>query len=322
MRATNIIWQGAGRPLPTEGECVPVPMRDPATLASVCAMCGEPGPRWTSDDAFSDPYRPLAHRSLLYPHVEVGRPVSLCAACTWCSRALRLRCAASFSRVDGVWFVSRRDLLAALLDPPEPPFVACVPLYGADHGGEANGWRALWHGEPKLPEGHDVLDRLQAKPVAVYAEIAYSRERYPLQWDDHTRVMVDVRLWRELAARLEVIAAALRSASVGVTDTREAITKLRCPMRAPVSVHGRWPAMIRGLETHARAPWWPLLADLLPLPDAPPKPEKNVKAAKAADAPAGAAAIVARAAEAPSATDTKPNPAPPVKGPKAQLSLF
>lgn len=274
MRATRIIWQGAGSHMPHEGDGTPIPPRDPSTLAPCCAMCGERGPRWTADDAFSDNFRPLSHLSQLYPHVVEGFPVSLCAACVWSSRALRLRCAASFSRVDGVWFVARRHLLSALLDPPEPPFVACAPLYGADHGGEAHGWRATWPGEPPLPDGVDVLTRLQAKHVAAYADVALSRARYPLQWDDHTRVMVDAPLWRDLAARLGACAAALRGASVGVTDTRSALTTLRAPVRAPIAVHRAWPSLVRGLDAHRRAPWWPLLADLLPLPEAPPRPEK------------------------------------------------
>lgn len=282
MRATRIIWQGAGSHPPSEGDGTLIPPHK-GPLAPTCAMCGEPGPQWTSEDAFSDNFRPLEHLSKLYPHAVEGFPVSLCAACTWSSRALRLRCAPFFARTDGVWFVPRRQLLAALLDPPEPPFVACAPLYGADHGGEAHGWRARWPGEPALPAGIDVLVRLQAKVVSSYAETAFDRARYPLQWDDHTRVIVDVALWREVSAQLGVIAALLRAASVGVTDTREALLKLRAPTRAPLAIHARWSTLVRGLERHARAAWWPLITDILPLPDAPPRPERVVSAAKPAE---------------------------------------
>jgi hypothetical protein len=328
VRATRIIWEGAGSHAPHEGDGTPIPPRDPATLAPSCAMCGEGGPRWTSDDAFSDNFRPLSHLAQLYPHAMEGYPVSLCAACVWCSRALRLRCAPSFSRRDGVWFVPRRSLLAALLDPPEPPFVACAPLYGADHGGEAHGWRAVWPGEPALPAGLDVLTRLQSKHVAAYADIALDRMRYPLQWDDHTRVMIDVALWRDLAARLGAIAAALRGGGVGVTDTREALTKLRAPVRAPIAVHAKWPTLIRGLDAHARSAWWPLLADLVPLPDAPPRPEKGAAKTtppKRAEAPS--APVVATHAPTPSPQPAAP-PAPATPSPRVdarrpnQLTLF
>ncbi len=311
MRATRIIWQGAGSHMPHEGDGTPIPPRDPATLAPLCAMCGEPGPRWTSEDAFSDNFRPLAHLSKLYPLAVEGFPVSLCAACVWSSRALRLRCAPFFARTDGVWFVPRRYLLTALLDPPEPPFVACAPLYGADHGGEAHGWRALWPGEPPLPAGVDVLVRLQAKVVSGYADVAYERDRYPLQWDDHTRVMVDVPVWRILADRLGGIAAELRAASVNITDTREALTKLRAPVRAPVAVHARWATLVRGLDRYARAAWWPFLADIIPLPDAPPRPEKAPPAAPPPKATPPALVVAA-------------TPAPTKPAPKstAQLTLF
>jgi hypothetical protein len=308
MRATRIIWQGAGSPMPHEGDGTPIPPR--VGLAPVCAMCSAPAPQWTSDDAFSDNFRPLSHISRLYPHVTVGAPVSLCAACTWSSRALRLRCAPFFARHDGIWFVPRRQLLAALLDPPEPPFVACAPLYGADHGGEAHGWRALWPGEPALPAGVEVLTRLQAKVVSAYAEVSRSRERYALQWDDHTRVVVDVPLWRPIVAQLDVVAGLMRAASVGVTDVRESLTRLRAPTRAPLAVHARWSSLTRGLATHQRAAWWPLLCDLLPLPPAPPKPERAAKPAAVVEAPP--------APPKPASTTTpKITPAP-----KAQLSLF
>ena len=330
MRATRIVWEGAGSHLPRDGEGVPIPTRK--GLAPTCAMCGEAGPQWSNEDAFSDNFRPLTHLAQLYPYTVEGYPLSLCAACVWCSRALRLRCAPFFARRDGVWFVPRRSLLSALLDPPEPPFVACAPLYGADHGGEAHGWRAVWQGEPPLPAGVDVLTRLQAKHVCVYAEVAYDRARYPLQWDDHTRVMVDVALWRDLAARLGAMASALRSASVGVMDTREALATLRAPSRAPTTVHARWPSMVRGLDKHTRSAWWPLIADLIPLPDAPPRPEKGAAKGAVAKAPpsrveAPSAPVVVAAVQPPAPIPAAP-PAPATPSPRVdpkrttQLTLF
>lgn len=263
-------------------------------------MCAAPDPGWTSDDAMSDNFRPLTHVNQLFAYAVEDFPVSLCEACVWCARALKLRCAAWVAREDGVWFVARRDLLGVLLDPPEPPFVVGLPLYGADHGGEANGWRATWSNDPPLPAGVDRLTRLQAKHVAIYAATALQRTRYPLQWDDHTRVTVDVAVWRELAARLGAVASAMRAGSVGVTDARDAMRTLRAPMRAPMSVHRAWPTLTRGLDRYARAAWWPLLTDLVPLPDAPPRPEKPAKAVPV----------------------PSPDPPPPAPAPRAQLSLF
>lgn len=314
MRATRLIWEGAGSHAPREGDGTLIPPR--RDVAPVCSMCGEPSPQWSNEDAFSDNFRPLSHLAQLYPYAIDDAPLSLCAACVWCSRALRLRCAPFFARRDGVWFVPRRYLLAALLDPPEPPFVACAPLYGADHGGEAHGWRAVWPGEPPMPDGVDVLVRLQAKHVAAYAEVAHSRTRYPLQWDDHTRVTVDVPLWRDLATRLGEIASVLRAGSVGITDTREALTRLRCPARATIAAHARWSALVRGLDRHARSAWWPLLADLIPLPDAPPRPDRAPKAASSA-----AEAPPAPPPPPPVATPT-PAPPSPAKPPQRQLTLF
>ena len=279
-RATELVWRAAGCPAPVEGDGTPIPPRagSRAGLAPTCAMCGGPGPQWIYDDAYSDNFRPVDAFDRLFPHVTTGYDLSLCAACVWAGKTLRLRCAPWFARVPddrsggGVWFVSRRNLLAALLNPPEPPFVACAPLYGADHGGEANGWRTAFPGALPLPEGTEILNRLQAKHVLAYARIAYRRDRFPLQWDDSVSVTVDVALWRSLAERLGAIAAELRAASLGVDDTRGAMLRLRCPARAPATVHARWPALVRGLEAHRTAVWWPLITDLVPLPEAAPKP--------------------------------------------------
>lgn len=311
MRATRIIWRGAGAPMPHEWDLTPIPPRD--GLAPVCSMCSDAGPRWRVEDAISDNFRPLSHVNRLFPHVVEGAPVSLCAACFWCFKALRLRCSAWFAREDGIWFVARRDLLAALLDPPEPPFVAGAALYGADHGGEAHGWRAFWPGEPR-PAGVEILSRLQAKHVSVYAETAYARDRYPLQVDDSLRITVDVARWRDLAQRLGACARALRAGSVGVTDTRAALLTLRAPVRAPLSVHREWPTLTRGLAAHAKAAWWPLLTDLVPLPDAPPRPEKAPRVAAPPPLPAPVPPQPPAPAPAP--------PAPKARAASPQLSLF
>lgn len=289
MRATRMIWEGAGRPMPVEYDGTPIaPTLDGSQR---CAMCGEADARWPYNELFSENFRAVSKLRVLLPHVVEGEAMAFCAACVWCARSHALRASAWIARENGVWFVPRRHLLAVLLDPPEPPFVVGWPEYGADHGGEAHAWRCQWPGAPPLPsyfwplnEGESgakllvPLPRLQAKHVAPYAEVAASRDLYPLQWDDGETVMVDVALWRALASQLAEVAAALRAAGVGIPDTREALAKLRCPMRAPAAVHLRWPALTRGLARHQRAQWWPLLADLLPLPDAPPKPDKPVKA--------------------------------------------
>lgn len=300
MRATRIIWAGAGRPAPVEYDGTLVPRRTKG-LAPCCSMCGESDPGWLYGDAFSDNFRTLTATDKMFPHALDGHPVSLCAACVWSAKTLALRCACFFAREGGVWWVSRRDLLGHLLDPPEPPFVAGAPLYGADHGGEAHLWRTQWPGRV-LPAGVDILSRLQAKHVAVYAETAWSRDRYPLQVDDALSVTVDVALWRSLAEHMTAMATALRSGGVGYTETRDALRTLRPPPRAPIVVHRDWRALTAPLARYARAPWWPLLADILPMPDLV-KAERPAKAVKAAPAPPPPA----------------PEPPPP---PRAQLTLF
>lgn len=305
MRATRIIWAGAGRPDPVEYDGAPVPRRTKG-LAPSCSMCGDGDPGWLYGDAFSDNFRTLTATDRMFPHALDGHPTSLCAACVWCAKTLALRCACFFAREDGVWWASRRDLLSHLLSPPEPPFVAGAPLYGADHGGEQHLWRCQWPGRV-LPEGVDILARLQAKHCAVYAEVAYSRERYPLQIDDTMSVTVDVPLWRALSEHMTALATALRSGGVGYTETRAALATLRPPSRAPIAVHRDWRALTAPLTRYARAPWWSTLADILPMPDL-------VKAERPAKA---------KAAPVPAPTPDPPPPAhEPTPAPRAQLTLF
>lgn len=177
MRATRLIWEGAGRPMPVEYDGTLIaPTLDGAAR---CAMCGEGEARWPYGEVFSENFRAMSALRVLLPHVVEGAPMAFCAACVWCARSHALRAAAWFARPDGVWFVGRRHMLACLLDPPEPPFVAGWPGYGIDHGGETHAWRCQWPGAPPLPsqfwplkEGEPgakllvPLPRLQAKHVA------------------------------------------------------------------------------------------------------------------------------------------------------------
>jgi hypothetical protein len=115
-------------------------------------------------------------------------------------------------------------------------------MYGAAHGGEANGWRATWSTEPALPEGIDVLGRLQAKVCAPYCDTAVSRDRFALQIDNALRVTVDRALWGarrrrprrspRRAARLD--AATPRRAPRSPTS-RLAPARERCPRPAAMT---------------------------------------------------------------------------------------
>lgn len=274
MRATRLIWQGAGRPDPVEADGTPIKARYDGTNA--CSMCGEAGARWGYDDAFSTNFWPAENFDQLFPRRQACG-VRLCAACVWCARTPVLRASASFSREDGVWFVRRGDLLAHLLNPPEPPFVVCFPRYGADHGGESTGWLMRWPGSPE-PEG-GFKARGQSKHCAVYAATATSREHYPLQIDDCLRVMVDVSLWRTLAEHAAAVATLLREGGCGATEVREALATLRPPTRAPLPTLARWSALAAPLRPHARSAWWPMLVELLPMPPLTPRPKTGARTA-------------------------------------------
>lgn len=265
MRAAQIIWAGAGRPDPCDTSGEPIPAKG---TGGPCAACGEPG-RYRLREAISDNFTTVKNASRAWPYG--GNDV--CAACVFACKTLALRLAISFSREDGVWFIGTRplpglpwtrpDALSALLCPPAPPFVAMWPAYGIDHGGEANIERCWWPGS--TPHASPLV-KLQSKHVAIYARVATSRERYPLQIDDNHDVIVDVVLWTRLRAVCEAMLAEMRAGGVGATDARDALVRLRPPLGCPVRMVAHWPALTSSLRPHHGAVWWPYFVSLLEMP--------------------------------------------------------
>jgi hypothetical protein len=296
--ARRLVWEAAGRPVVIDGEGVPVR----ADGTGACGRCGDPHGAYAYGDIFSENFWPARTMGQLQGHSAAG---GFCAACAWSVRALSLRCAAWVATEAGVWFVPQRHLLAVLLDPPAPPFVVAWPRYGIAHGGEAHAWRAHFRGSDPIGDA-DRLTRLQAKHCAVYAEVAWSRDRFPLQVDDALTLDVDRALWTRLAAQLLAVAARMAAEGVGPRSQRECLAALKPPSRRSLALARDWPALTRGLSAHVRAPWWEPLVALLPVPDAT-KPEAPVKAAKAAPTPSTTPA------------PTKPPAAPPQP---QQRSLF
>jgi hypothetical protein len=276
MNATHIVWKGAGSPHPFDSDGASV-REYPVTTP--CAHCGEIDARFRLRDAISDNFTTVKNRSRAWPFGGDR----LCAACVFAAKALALKCSLWFAREDGIWLVGTRpltgwpqtrpDTLAALLNPPEPPFVAGYGAYGIDHGGEANVHRCWW------PDGHprpEPLVKLQSKHVAIYARVGTSRTRYPLQVDDTGDVVVDVQLWSRLRVVCDALLVELRAGGVGAMDARECLVSLRPPPRCPVALVATWPRRVEPLRPHAGAPWWPVFTNLLLMPELTeqPKPSK------------------------------------------------
>ncbi len=314
-----------------------------------CASCGEPATN-RLDDAISDSFTTVKNASRAWPFG--GRHV--CRACLWACKTVALKSSMWFARIaddrgtGGVWFVplrpfpgwpeSKPDPLAALLSPPPPPFVAGLPLYGIDHGGEANLERVIWpwegDGEPAPERGRlidggarrlwlhpDPLIKLQAKHTALYCDVSHSADRYRLQVDDVGDVTVDVPLWRGLRTVCEALLLDMRNAGVGATDARNALSTLRPPAGFMIPTEA-WRARTAPLRPHVGATWWVLFTALMPMPalvkqerapspEAAAKPAKSPKPAKPAPAQPVAVRDAASAAQQPIA--------PP---PRGQISLF
>lgn len=304
MRATRVVWRAVGCPTPHEWDGTPIPARKGIPAGARCAMCGEVDRvEYTRDDGFSTNAYPPTQLSEMFPH---GGPW-MCAACVYGCRAHAFKCAGFFAREDGVWFFSRREILAHLLAPPEPPFVAAIPLYGIEHGGESNAWRAIWPGVPRVEDlfpgatwGEKPLTtlvRLQAKHVLSNAEVSHSRARYRVQIDEDS-IPVDVALWTALRDLVETLMGELVG-GVGIVSARQYLVSLATPPRPLVLVRA-WRERTAPLARHHGAPWWPTFVDLC-------QPRE----------PAAAAAPVAPPAP---VTPKEPPSCPPK--PQAQLSLF
>lgn len=280
MNATHIIWRALGCPTPTENDGSAIkPRKHPAGV--VCAHCGDPAPSYDLGDAISDNFTTVRNASRAWPFG--GR--ALCAACVVACKSLALKAGLFFAREDGIWFVpsmpipnesvqamlgkkapnrTRPDVLAALLNPPPPPFVACYPRYGVEHGTEANASRILTPGQPVPP---NVLVKCQAKHTAIYAEVSESAERYHLQIDDAGEVYVDVPVWRALRVAADALVLELRIAGCGAEDIRGALTTLTPPPRCPLPLLARWTARTNPFVAYHRSSWWSLFVSLLLIPE-------------------------------------------------------
>lgn len=265
LSATGIIWSALGKPQPWLNDGTPIKSRGPT---GICAHCGEPA-EYKLQDAISDNFTTVKNNSRAWPF---GGDAA-CAACVIACKWLGLRAGLWFARENGLWFVpmrpiagcpeTRPDPLSALLNPPEPPFVAGLPLYGIDHGTEANAGRIVWPGAP-VPS--DPLIKCQSKNTALYAQTAFSRTRYPLQVDDAGDLTVDVPLWKSQSEIGTRVLRLLRADGVGAVDARESLISLRPPHGTSARTVALWKGLVAPLQSHAASTWWELVVSLLEMP--------------------------------------------------------
>jgi hypothetical protein len=262
--ATQIVWEAAGAPAPCATDGTPIPRTRGA--AGRCSLCDSPDAGYSRSLLTSSNFVPTKNANRL----DAYGGDRACAACVFASKTLRLRCISWFASAEGVRFwrtrpaekgAPRPDALATLLDPPEPPFVVGIPLYGIAHGGEAHWRRTWWPGEP-VPT--DVLVRLQSKHVALYARPAFSRDRYPVQIDDALEFLLDRETWlfaREVAteAMVELVDAGLKP-----YPAKLSLRTLTIQGRVPAGVSRNWRSITEPLSKFTGTVWWPLFCDLIP----------------------------------------------------------
>jgi len=257
-----LIWEAAGSPLPCDTKGIVIPT---ARAQSHCARCGCTDGEYAAAQLVSQNFLPTRNDNRL----SAFGGNRFCKACVFAAKTLRLRCLPWFASASGVEFYRTRaevkgavspDPLKRLLSPPEPPFVAGIPLYGIAHGGEAH-WRRTWWPGERTPA--DPLIRLQSKHVALYSRTAYGRERYPVQIDDNKDVVVDRGVW---GAAREVANAAM---SAAIADgckpwaAKRALAALAPPSGASPLLVRRWGELTRTLVPHAQSSWWLIFCSLI-----------------------------------------------------------
>lgn len=262
--ATQIVWEAAGEPAPCNTAGIPLPR---STSTSVCAKCGAPA-QYGLDQFISSNFVPTRNSN----RIGAFGGKLYCAACVFCARTLRLRCISWIASATGVQFFQTRpespsaprpDALPSILDPPAPPFVIGIPLYGIAHGGENNWRRAWWPTEP-LPS--DPLIKLQSKHVAIYARPSFSQYRYPVQVDDQEEFLLDRGEW--LSAREDALVLLRKAVNDGTKDypARLSLRSLQLPKRASVSLAKSWRDLCAPLMRYHEANWWPLFCELIQVP--------------------------------------------------------
>lgn len=287
MRATTFVWKAAGEPPPIETDGSPIFPR--AKGPASCAHCGATGARFLLRQAISDTFTTVRNASVLWPHGGE----QLCAGCTWVFKSLLVRCGLMFARradehgpagllpvpirplprpatwpAARPWPFGRPDALSVLLAPPPVPFVAWLPLYGIDHGGEAHIHRTFGpDGRGGIYHPADPLWKLQTKHTLPFASISTDRRRYELAVDDWP-ITVDVELWGRVRALCEALLTEMRSGGVGAEDARLALRTLEAPRGAPLALAAPrvWRERVAPLRPHVGARWFEIFVGLLRMP--------------------------------------------------------
>ena len=277
--ASHLIWDaarhGTGWPADDVRDSIGRPIPPQRGEPGVCACCGAPAP-WRLSDAISDNFTTVQNNSRAWSYGGDR----ICAACLFVARSIPLRATLWFAKPGaGVYFVPTRPLpglgggdspwrrpdpLAALLLPPEAPFVTGWGWMGIDKGGESHAGRGWWPGAT-VPVGQEPLSKLQSKHVGIYARIAHDAACYPVQVDGDP-VYVDVPRWSALRAQLTPLVAEARAAGAYASDLRDALLSGQPPTRCPLPLRCRWLRDLASTLAHLRAAWWSLFVTLFPIP--------------------------------------------------------
>lgn len=205
----------------------------------LCAACASPA-QYRFRDAISDKFTTVHNASRSW---TFGGKF-LCAGCVWCCKTLALRCSSFFATEAGYHFFgthavkgfpsTARSALDALLNPPDPPFVACYPLAGIDHGGE------------------DMLERtLLAAPTDPALVSVVNEVR-----DVFNAAAVTLLAARPAHVKAEDAKKIVRRALTTLNGLGAGVDGAHAPLSPPWPSALDWAALWRAYGRHRWAPWW------------------------------------------------------------------
>lgn len=222
------LWRAAGKPSPIEVDGTPITPR--GIESGVCAVTGSPG-SYLYEQGFSANFLPPRAAGVAFRFAATSTVRSkawaqpqkcLSPAAVWAAKTVLLRAATWIQEPDGevefwpyyrcpkdearaaLWreFWGARDpskWLEWLLRPRPAGTIAGMPLYGIDHGGEANAARCFWPGRPRPA---DPLIKLQAKHVAPYVQPSTATGRLALYVDGEQVHDIACATWLRAAATI------------------------------------------------------------------------------------------------------------------------
>jgi len=275
------LWRAAGKPPPIEVDGTSITPR--AEESGICAVTGSPG-SYLYDQGFSANFLPPRSSGIAFrfsadstARTKRSRTPQKCLspAAVWVAKTILLRGATWVQEPGGevefwpyfrqpkeperaaLWaeFWGKREpsrWLDWLLKPRPAGTIAAMPMYGIEHGGEANAARCFWPGRPR-PKAP--LIKLQAKHVAFYVQPSMATGQLVLNIDGDASVLIDCAAWRRAQALITTTLRKFDGLPAPVIR-RGLLARAFEPVTSP-HFHARLASLLASLGDLPNHPFWP-----------------------------------------------------------------